>query len=1321
MKKHFSLFILLFCCLPLFAQSNNNEDEVVKIDRINYGAYREGEVIVKFKDDCSAVMRAPRRARFSSAQATAVDEIFATLGVDSVEELMPQTGARPMPRRIKAYSGKDVEPKNLHKLYRITLNEQARQQRSIHEVVEQLQALDEVEYAEPNYLVYAMASSQGDAATYMAEPLYSQQWGYAAINLPYLWNQPKVCTKRPVIAILDTGVDIEHPDLAANIWTNEKEATGVEGQDDDRNGFKDDIHGWDFVNQRSKIADYNGHGTHCAGIAAAVGDNGIGITGANPDALIMPVVVMQADGTGDVATIIKGIDYAAANGADVISMSFGGYGYSLAEEQALGRAYATAVLVAAAGNDFKCIIPHDCPVNHKSAMENGPMFPAAFTFVLGVEASSLLGLASFSNFDEDGPIYSTFGEEKLYNYELRAPGIGIMSTFPGGRYKKLNGTSMACPMVAGAISRLLQVKTDSALVSTEVLFGDLIHSRSGWFDNINMQTVYNYTDANRKPTLYLIGQDIQDTIVGDGDGEYDAGETIEFYPILRNDWGTAKNIRFWMRTGQYNDGTWVMGDTAQIHYLTDTVSFGKTLSSYAKSKSLNPIRFSINPNCADGVHIPLTFYAVCDNMTDTLRQTIVVKISNGIELSGLIEKDVTLYPNTHYIISQNILIASGATLTIKPGVTLLFNDYTGISVTDSARLIAQGTPDSLIVFRSKEHGYCNGIFSNGDTIEYAIFEHLIYYDCSYEKLVGAPLKNCIIRYNMDRAATGSYPYMLSGVDALLKSNIVYNGFYSGAKLYNVVDCNVIGNYGTYYYKIEDFSFSNDNDAHNSNIFDFKYHDEDLLWGSNNSRKPYKYTNSIPNYWGTSVESIARKGIWDLKHGSSFVLYDLSNMLSRPSTEAHGIVWKVIINGYDAQDEFELLPPIGVGTHTCQVYFNRAMDTLITPFVSYGVRPPYTQHAITGGTWSADSTVYTARFTIDAKTASDGLNRFYVADAQDNEHFEVPIENIRFNMQIEAAGSMSTGLMAEAGLGKVTLSWDTEEEDFADLLGYNIYRWTDDTIWTNSQHTTFRIDTIQVNESLIDSEEQSFVDYNVTPGKPYYYIIRQITTSLSQYNLSNPVVATPLTSSKGDANGSMSVDVADVITEVNYIARQNPQPFIFEAADVNSDNVIDILDVVGTINLILHPDNQSQAINSGSATYYIENGILYVDADVALGGVQFTLATDSATATITPLDALSQFEKVSQWNNSEEYFFMAYSMSGKTIGVGETALMQVGNADISSIVLSDTQGHNVKAAPRISTRLDGTTFIPNTEKYIQNSNFYIRIGEHIYDALGQQVR
>ena len=195
-------------------------------------------------------------------------------------------------------------------------------------------------------------------------------------NVPQFWraskNAPNYLGHRPVIAILDTGVDINHPDLADNIWTNPNETE--DGTDTDRNGFKDDLHGWDFINQTNVIGDYNGHGTHCAGIAGAVGGNKIGIAGVNPDALIMPVTVMQSNGSGDVATIVKGIDYAAANGADVISMSIGGYAYSIAEEQALAKAYSKAVIVAAAGNDAYDIEPK---------YMGAPMYPAAFTFVIG--------------------------------------------------------------------------------------------------------------------------------------------------------------------------------------------------------------------------------------------------------------------------------------------------------------------------------------------------------------------------------------------------------------------------------------------------------------------------------------------------------------------------------------------------------------------------------------------------------------------------------------------------------------------------------------------------------------------------------------------------------------------------------------------------------------------------------------------------------------------------------------------------------------------------------------------------------------------------
>ena len=174
---------------------------------------------------------------------------------------------------------------------------------------------------------------------------------------------------------------------------------------------------------------------------------------------------MQSDGTGDVATIIQGIDYATDNGATFLSMSIGHYSYSIAEEQALAKAYSKATLVAAAGNWGLDIYSR-----------YGPFFPAGFTFVLGVEASTESSRTLFSNFDPDGPVYSAFGEEQLYNYELRAPGVNIFSTYPQGRYKSMNGTSMACPLAAGAISRLMQCKSyEYQVINREILFGDLIH------------------------------------------------------------------------------------------------------------------------------------------------------------------------------------------------------------------------------------------------------------------------------------------------------------------------------------------------------------------------------------------------------------------------------------------------------------------------------------------------------------------------------------------------------------------------------------------------------------------------------------------------------------------------------------------------------------------------------------------------------------------------------------------------------------------------------------------------------------------------------
>ena len=465
-----------------------------------------------------------------------------------------------------------------------------------------------------------------------------------------------------------------------------------------------------------------------------------------------------------------------------------------------------------------------------------------------------------------------------------------------------------------------------------------------------------------------------------------------------------------------------------------------------------------------------------------------------------------------------------------------------------------------------------------------------------------------------------------------------------------------------------------------------------------------YKSENPCYLGSSDEKTLRSWIIDAAHplypvGSGMV--NLDYVAKEPIRTAHGIVWKIVVNGYDAQDEFEMLPPLGVGKHNFEVYFNRPMDTSVAPHISMGVRAPYTQNAIAeDGSWSADSTIYTAYLTITGKTASDGLNRIYVYGAEDDEHFEIPVENMRFNVQVAAAGSLATGLVAEPGLGKVSLQWQTNEADFEDLLGYNVYRYTDE-----NQNVTC------INQSVIDPQEESFVDYDVVSGQTYYYSIKQLTTSLSSYDLSNPVAATPLTATKGDANGSMSVDVADVVVEVAYLTGNNPQPFIFEAADVNTDQVVNILDIVGTVNIITNPAASSLGFSDdNTATYSIEDGILYVETPVVLGGVQFSF---DAEAEISALEALNGFEQIT-WTTTDHLNFMAYSMSGKTLNVGKHALLYVGNAALEQIVLSNAQGQNVPAIRKTTTDLSSVEAmqmrLPNPNPFTTQVNIPYVIGQ-----------
>ncbi|WP_288763173.1 S8 family serine peptidase [uncultured Prevotella sp.] len=1243
LHRIFTIALTALAAIPTMAQDRNNEDEVVKVDaRFSAYNYREGEVIVKFKDQSAAQINAPRRTKFRTSGVNSIDATLRELGVSEVEALMPLSGNQQVKRLARSVNGKTVAAPAMNRIYLMHFDKT--KVRNTEEAVAKLAKLADVEYAEPNRIVYALGNTKSQAGQSKAlmdaqdqanggknisydDPLFGQQWGLQTMKLPQLWQQPIITQKRPIIAILDTGVDIDHPDLKANIWTNAKESEGAEDYDDDGNGFKDDLHGWDFVNQTGRIGDWNGHGTHCAGIAAAVGGNGIGIVGANPDALIMPVTVMQSDGTGDVATIIKGIDYAVANGADIISMSFGSYGESKAEEQALGRAYQKAVLVAAAGNDGMCL-NHKHP--EKSQPAPMPMYPASYTFVLGVQAMNSEGnITDWSNYDDNGPTYTEWGEDKLYNYELLAPGVNIESTYPGGNYKSLNGTSMATPMVAGALSRLIQTKE---YANKEYLFGDLINACSST-GGLDIYKVFSIKDEDRKPELSFVTYEMDDsTNVGDGDGRPDAGEVIDIYPIVRNSWGKAKNIKLSIELGENED-------PQIVEFIKKETDFGSELSAYGKGKSAEPLRIKINDKCADNRHIRLVIKGTCDGMQGEFTQEITLTVENGVEIGGVIKKDMTLYPNVHYIVTKNLAISEGVTLTIKPGTKLEFKDT---YFTNKGTINAAGKPDSLIVLEG---------MNNKEISDFGAYSNLSGF--SYTEIKNSSLHFCNGTYN----------------NIIFNNNFLFNCTSDNSNNYC---CNIYNNdthfSGSCFLEKSNI-INNHSFLDNMGLISLDKFKSSNIWNGEHigiRTDATIFTPDFPNYFGSSKEATVRKGILDINNNYGTTEYDLSNMLTRPNAEAHGVVWKVVVDGYDAQDEFDMLPPLGVGKHKFEVYFNRPMRTSVTPMVAMGVRMPYTQIPIAEeGTWSADSLIYTAYLTITGKTGADGLNRIYVDGAKDNEGFDIPYENSRFNVNVQAAGSLSTGFMGEAGLGKVTLSWNDVQNSFDDFLGYNLYRYTD------------KGDTIKVNKQLLDNETLEYVDYDVVPGTTYCYQYKVITTDLKETDPSNVVAVTPMTSTLGDANGSGNVDVADVITTVNYASGQNPKPFIFEAADVNTDLQIDILDVVGIIRTILNPNADVSSMAMATATYTVENGIVYVDSPVDLAGVQIQIATEKGSE-VTATGEMEGFEQASSWLSDNDFIYLAYSMSGKTLTAGKHAILNIGNAKIMDIRLSDAAGKNVEA-------------------------------------------
>lgn len=397
--------IVLICLGGLLSTANAQKDGPAARPQVPRPQYKEGELLVKFKP---GVTRSRAVAILDKVKAKKTKKFSA-------------------PRNTKRHA--------IGRWWHVTLDKAAKADK----VLEALREDAAIERIEFNYEVSINALPN--------DPDFSLLWGLentgqtggvsdADIDATEAWDLV-TGSDAVVVAVIDSGVDYTHPDLAANIWINAGEVPD-NGIDDDGNGLVDDVRGYDFSAGDNDPMDEHSHGTHVAGTIAAVGNNATGIVGVNWTARIMPVRFLGPTGSGSISDAIEAVLYATQMGARVMNNSWGGGGYSEALFDAISAANeAGAVFVASAGND-----------NWNNDVY--PAYPTSYEVpnvisVAALDASD--GKASFSNWG-------------VTSVDLAAPGVAIYSTLPGGVYGNKSGTSMAAPHVSGVAALLLAQDPD---------------------------------------------------------------------------------------------------------------------------------------------------------------------------------------------------------------------------------------------------------------------------------------------------------------------------------------------------------------------------------------------------------------------------------------------------------------------------------------------------------------------------------------------------------------------------------------------------------------------------------------------------------------------------------------------------------------------------------------------------------------------------------------------------------------------------------------------------------------------------------------------
>ena len=1206
--------------------------------------YVPNQLLIKFKDE---VTLNPTLTKSNITGINEVDKILKTYTIKQLDNIFSPVPIKFETNTIKANSTESNKVENDRRQHFLQL---IFKEDSINvlELVNQLNALQSIEFAEPNYYfsidatmgankpevqlkdvkqVFNVNSLVSNSIKTMQlwhientkrldyfnsvapnDPLFSQQTNIIGSNIQKAWE---ITTGDSiVIGVLDTGIDWLHPDLKDNIWINWKEFYGREGVDDDGNGLIDDIRGWDWINNDNNPTDDHSHGTHVAGIIAAKGNNGLGISGVNWNAKVMALKILQSTGRGDAGTIAKAVDYAALMGAKILNLSLGGYFESLTLKASLEKAYSKTLIVAAAGNDGKCIGP---------GILCAPLYPGAYSFVMGVQDQAL-----YSNYDQDGPFVSKYSN--LMNYDTYAPGTSVLSTVPDGAYSNFTGTSMSTPTVAGIASLYM---SDKKNYDKELLFAQLIQQKTNGFVD-----AYKVLSVVPPPDLRIAKYEIVDTASNaNKDGKPDGGENINLRIYLKNYSAKADSVSIKLSYAP-------LADTSLVKFIQDSCFVG-SVSPNTVTYSLSALNIKISEKVFHGADYKINV-SIKDKKGNAWSDQLIITFQNAITFGGIITNDVTLYPNKYYYVTENVIL-DGAKLIIKPGTTLNFSEGKSIRANNKAVIIAIGKKDSLITFTSSsgwngiqlggESSFNNSFYDTQtnkyisgfdkllkneylqivDTVntssicKYCLIENLADGNSSSANIMGGIYVNTVFRNNNGAFVIGNY--YNGAPPMIISSNILNNRVMSDfsrsweKRAFN----NYINNYP--WSNIDDKSWGNalasglslanyPNNYYSNNVFNNKFYD--IYSGSGVATIP------LPSslYLGTNDSLMISKYIFDYFDNNNSNAVIIKNFKTSPCDSCPGVVWKLTLD--DKEFASNIAKPedvVELGTHKIIVWFNRVMDTTITPIIAFGQREPFNQVSITNkGKWAADKKSYEVSrdFVV---TDPNGIVNFNVSGAKDDMGMEIPYERSRFRINLQSSSSKTLNFGLTNQCGKLFLKWDNLRTQGSDIIGYNIYR--KNKVSNNSG--TFTL----LNKKLVT--DNVYTDFKVDIDSTYEYVYTAVRAGMNNETDSSFIVSgQPLRSKLADANGDSSINVADVVTTVNRILQKDPLPFVFKQTDMNNDGLINVLDVIGIINRILNPNAGSVAgkydynsqLSTGKLNLYLVGDTLYGKSDANIAGIEY---------------------------------------------------------------------------------------------------------------------